>query len=326
MFKISSTLSYGVPNTDHRGVEIEVNSGMTARGPSYWKFNESLLKDVEYITLINNKIDLCKHALNDLPAQLQWDYCKAQIKDCSIAYSKQKALNKRNDILHLRLKLKELQSKISNCLDTVTDDAMLNEMKDTKLALDLYALHEAKGAQTRARMRWIESGERNTKYFLGLEKSNHNNKIMASLKNNNGDIATSKEEIMEIQLNFYKALYGEKFDFDGKKNEFENFCGDIDIPKLNEMQSESCEGMVNVEDAGFALSLMKNDSAPGCDGLTASFFKFFWIHISEMVINSFNEAFIKGQMSVSQRRAIITLIHKGKNLARDEIGNWRPSH
>ena len=29
-------------------------------------------------------------------------------------------------------------------------------------------------------------------------------------------------------------------------------------------------------------------------------------------------------MSVTQRRAIITLIHKGKNLPREELGNWRP--
>ena len=29
-------------------------------------------------------------------------------------------------------------------------------------------------------------------------------------------------------------------------------------------------------------------------------------------------------MSISQRRAIITLIHKGKELSRDDLGNWRP--
>lgn len=59
-------------------------------------------------------------------------------------------------------------------------------MKDTKLALDLYALHEANGAQTRSKIKWIEEGERNTKYFLGLEKTNHNRKIMSALKNKNG--------------------------------------------------------------------------------------------------------------------------------------------
>ena len=52
----------------------------------------------------------------------------------------------------------------------------LNEMQDTKLALDLYALHEIEDAQVRSRLKCIDEGERNTKYFLGLEKSNFNKK------------------------------------------------------------------------------------------------------------------------------------------------------
>ena len=35
---------------------------------------------------------------------------------------------------------------------------------------NLYA-SEAKGAQVRSRVKWIEEGEKNTKFFLGLEKS-----------------------------------------------------------------------------------------------------------------------------------------------------------
>ena len=39
---------------------------------------------------------------------------------------------------------------------------------------------------------------------------------------------------------------------------------------------------------------------------------------------SFNEAFQNEKLSVSQRRAVITLIHKDKNLTKDELNNWRP--
>ena len=253
------------------------------RGPSYWKCNDSLLKDPNYIKLINDKIELCKNALIDFPAQLKWDYCKAQIRDTSILFAKQKAANRRNDIVNLRLKLKHLQSKLANSPSESTDD-LLHEMKDTKLALDLCALYEAKGAQTRARMKWIEEGERNTKYFLGLEKTNHNSKTITALKNAEGNLCTSKTEIMEIQVEFYKSLYNNKFDFDDKKQELDKFCSDIIIPKLDEDQLNSCEGMVSTEDAGYALSLMKNDSAPGNDGLTAAFYKVFWIHVKDMVI------------------------------------------
>ena len=41
-------------------------------------------------------------------------------------------------------------------------------------------------------------------------------------------------------------------------------------------------------------------------------------------MNSYNESFDKGKLSSSQRRAIITLIHKGKDLPCKVLGNWRP--
>lgn len=50
----------------------------------------------------------------------------------------------------------------------------------------------------------------------------------------------------------------------------------------------------------------------------------FWIKIKDLLVSSFSEAFQYGQLSISQRRGVITLIHKGKQLAKDEIGNWRP--
>ena len=95
-------------------------------------------------------------------------------------------------------------------------------------------------------------------------------------------------------------------------------------PQLTPEQQTSCEGQVSTEEAGFALSVMKNDSAPGIDGLTTPFYKFFWKDIKDLVTEAFNEAFDIGNLSISQRRAILTLIHKGKDLSRDQLGNWRP--
>ena len=93
----------------------------------------------------------------------------------------------------------------------------LNEMQDTKLALDLYALHEIEGAHVRSRLKWIEEGERNTKYFLGLEKSNFNKKCMRSLKEKNGKICTSQNDIIQIQVDFYSELYKKKINFRTRK-------------------------------------------------------------------------------------------------------------
>ena len=69
---------------------------------------------------------------------------------------------------------------------------------------------------------------------------------------------------------------------------------------------------------------MKNGSAPGCDGITVEFLKMFWTRISKLLTLSFNSELENGNLSSSQRTAAITLIHKGKNLARDNLKNWRP--
>ena len=75
----------------------------------------------------------------------------------------------------------------------------------------------------------------------------------------------------------------------------------------------------------YALKQMKNGSAPVCDGITVEFLKMFWTRISKLLTLSFNSAFENGNLSSSQRTAVITLIHKGKDLARDNLKNWRPT-
>ena len=127
-----------VSNTDHRAVTMTMSIGKIKRGPGYWKFNQSLLKDQDYVKIITNKITNCKLALESFPAQVKWDYCKSNIKECSIIYSKEKALQRKNAMADIRNKLKSLQSVISNYdkerINTPKEE-LINEMKDTKLPL-----------------------------------------------------------------------------------------------------------------------------------------------------------------------------------------------
>ena len=46
--KVIASEMFPVPNTDHCGVEIELHLHAIKRGPSYWKFNKSLLKYHDY--------------------------------------------------------------------------------------------------------------------------------------------------------------------------------------------------------------------------------------------------------------------------------------
>ena len=68
---------------------------------------------------------------------------------------------------------------------------------------------------------------------------------------------------------------------------------------------------------------MKNDKSPGSDGLTSEFYKRFWEEIGDDVVQSINSAFDKGELSICQKRGIITLLPK-KDKPTDVLNNLRP--
>ena len=66
-----------------------------------------------------------------------------------------------------------------------------------------------------------------------------------------------------------------------------------------------------------------NDRTPGNDGLAIEFYKIFWSEIGTFLVDSLNYAHVHGELSHSQKQAVITLIEK-KDKDRTWIKNWRP--
>lgn len=61
---------------------------------------------------------------------------------------------------------------------------------------------------------------------------------------------------------------------------------------------------------------------PGNDGITAEFYKKFWPFFGKLMVDSFNKSYLEGELTSSQRQAVITLLDKGKD--RTLLKNWRP--
>ena len=81
--------------------------------------------------------------------------------------------------------------------------------------------------------------------------------------------------------------------------------------------------MLSKEECFKALNSFSKNKTPGTDGLSAEFYQFFWKEISESMIDSFNYSFAKEEMSISQRRGVISLIPKKKRNPLF-LENWRP--
>ena len=68
---------------------------------------------------------------------------------------------------------------------------------------------------------------------------------------------------------------------------------------------------------------MKNGKSPGNDGLTKEFCVYFFNEICSPLIDALSYSFEVGQLSTSQRQALITIIEK-KDKDKRYIKNWRP--
>ena len=67
------------------------------------------------------------------------------------------------------------------------------------------------------------------------------------------------------------------------------------------------EGVITLEECSKVLNSFALNKAPGNDGLPVEFYRTFWDSVGKLLVDCFNESFIKGEMSQSQRQAVATL-------------------
>ena len=171
-------------------------------------------------------------------------------------------------------------------------------------------------------MDWVIDGEKPSKLFSNLEKSNYVNKCITKIMKNDGTLITKQEEILNETAFFYESLYT-CTSHGLEDNMFLNFVKDINIPTLSNTESKSLEGKIRLEEASTVLKNMKNNKSPGSSGFSAEFYKCFWNRIGVFVCRALNHAFISGNLSVTQTQGIITCIPKGDK-PKQFLKNWRP--
>ena len=104
---------------------------------------------------------------------------------------------------------------------------------------------------------------------------------------------------------------------------FNEFIQNLEIPKLSPKESTPLESELSIDEVKIVLNSFQNNKSPGDDGFSKEFYETFFDIIGTHLLNSYNEAFCKGQLSISQRRGVICLIPKDdSNLI--ELSNWRP--
>ena len=305
--------------TDHDLVRFSLSplEPSDKRGPGYWKFNASYISDHEYVTQIKATIKDSFNSVKEYEDKgFVWDYVKMQLRNFSMKYSKTRSAEQRRLELCLNSQLSALQEEYNAGGNIVK----LEEISVIKKELESIQTNKTNGAIIRSKIQNIEVGEKNTAYFLALEKKNSATKSITHLKRPDNSIATGKDDVSSEILSFYEHLYAEPDVLtDMYDHEFLNNGDNV----LFEQEQSNCDGLITEAECLSALKKLKNGKTPGIDGLPAEFYKLFWIDIKEIVLSSLNFAFAKNELSLDQRRGLISLVPK-KDKDRQFLKNWRP--
>ena len=92
---------------------------------------------------------------------------------------------------------------------------------------------------------------------------------------------------------------------------------------MNDDQCALCGKDITEEEVKHELNKMEINKSPGNDGLTNEFYEAFWDHVKVPLLLSFKMAFLKKELSASQKQGVIKLIEK-KYRDKRFIKNWRP--
>ena len=315
LYDLDTTDIYPSIKTDHSLIQISLTLKQSIeRGRGLWKLNNSLLKDEVYVEKIKTFLGNCNEKYRGIENRaLVWDAIKCEIRGITISYSIAKCKQQRKYINDLKLELKELEIKLDN------KENVIESYSSTKNELEKYEEEILQGTIIRSRAKWIEDGEKCSKYFLQLEKRNYKSKCIKTLCKDK-QMLTEHNEILDECKRFYETLYTEN-DHSNKFDKCTLF--EKEHPVLNETEQETCDKIITADECHKSVQELPNNKSPGSDGLSIEFYKLFWREINIFLIESYDYSFDNKILSLDQRRAVLTLIPKGSKDIR-QLKNWRP--
>ena len=237
----------------HNAISLKVKVHGEKRGRGVWKFNSSLLQDQVFQENVKDVIRKVKLENAKLDIQMQWELCKIKIREYSIKYAIDKHKKDKIEIVNLEQEYKLLSERECSASQEIID-----KMKTINNKIDRWYTQKCKGAFIRSREKWLEKGERSTKYFLQLEKRRGKKKEIDYVEMNG---KVYKENILKIIHQYYVNLYAVKENNHIELNQY------IDVNPLSEEEADSCEGLLTEKECWDALKCMNLNKSPGCDGL-----------------------------------------------------------
>ncbi|XP_020699412.1 uncharacterized protein LOC110111753 [Dendrobium catenatum] len=154
----------------------------------------------------------------------------------------------------------------------------------------------------RAKVRWYEEGDANTKFFHSFANARRCKIYISQVKNGSGKLTEDPKEIQEVFYRYFFDKWKQRNCLEDNWPAQYNSLDDDDRRRLNAEVSD-LEIIETIKSLG-------NIRAPGVDGISYSFFKAYWNTVGNDVCNEVKYFFATGRMCKDWKD---TLVAKMKN-------------
>lgn len=304
--------------SDHSFVFAEIDARKEERGRGIWRFNNLLLEDETFKCSIKGEIEKCIQRNipydDDCSKGILVEMLLSNCRVIAIRRSVEIKRQQRREEEELMKKLEELENNLN-----AEEPNSVRSYEEAKDRLEEIKGRKGEFAMLASGARWMEQGEKPSKYFLSLCRKRTREKSMVYIESEDGSIYCDRKEI----LAYCTEYYGNMFRARGVEIEKMSIFGlDEDDPKLTREENMKCEGPITKEECIAALKGMARNKAPGITGFTAEFYICFWEQIAGLIEQYICEVFVNKQFFINHVRGIVHLIPKKGDQTR--LKNKRP--
>ena len=184
---------------DHEFVTSDVDlSHVFELGPGIWKFNNSLLEDCLYCTLVTDLIHQhlsFKHVF--VSVKDFWESLKEVIRNSTINFFRAKRRELSCDCVRITNRLVKLKSRLVN-----GDDSVKSEILQSESELSAIFRQELDGIKIRSRVKWFEEGKKPSRFFFKLGRERFDRNFVYSMYDLNGAEVLDRADLIKAQRIF----------------------------------------------------------------------------------------------------------------------------
>ena len=305
--------------SDHSPIYMSIHLDNEPRSLP-WRLNSNLLNNSQIKEKIRKEIKIYLE-LNDngeVTPSVLWDALKAVLRGKIIAISSYEKKLRKERLINLEEKLKELQR---DHVETLNKETRL-KMNKIQKEIDEISTLEIQKMLLFTKQRYYEAGGKSLKLLsYRLRKQQADNSIYKIRNPYSGNIETKTERIQQSFEMYFKSLYSQP----RMNNDFqiESFLATLNLPTITNEQNDKLLSEIKIEELNAVISKLKTGKSPGADGFTSEWYRTMKEALAPVLLRTFNWVLKKKEIPASWRHAIISVLPKdGKDKL--ECSNYRP--